>query len=137
MSKVVIVNYSQNDAFKIPKGINLEDETVVKEWWVKWNRLHINFVDGTTKVIHSEGWVEHRDYKYPSDDAVIEDAADYGIDDSEDEEEDEIQPHCFNMNMNVNVNCFNCDKIYCKSHSYCILGNDDMPYCSKECFLNC
>jgi hypothetical protein len=58
----------------------------------------------------------------------------------ETEEEDEMQPHCyicFNMNMNLNVNCFNCNKIYCKSHSYCILGDDDMPYCSKECFINC
>lgn len=57
-----------------------------------------------------------------------------------DEEEEEIQPHCykcFNMNMSMNVNCFVCDKLYCKSHSYCILGDDDMPYCSKECFLNC
>lgn len=37
----------------------------------------------------------------------------------------------------MNVNCFVCDKLYCKSHSYCILGDDDMPYCSKDCFLNC
>ena len=62
------------------------------------------------------------------------------IDNGEDDEEEEIQPHCykcFNMNMNLNVNCFVCDKIYCKSHSYCILGDDDMPYCSKKCFLDC
>lgn len=39
--------------------------------------------------------------------------------------------------LGLNVNCFVCDKLYCKSHSYCILGDDDMPYCSKECFLNC
>tara|TARA_R110000868_G_scaffold229952_6_gene483094 strand:+ start:2169 stop:2588 length:420 start_codon:yes stop_codon:yes gene_type:complete len=39
--------------------------------------------------------------------------------------------------LGLNVNCFACDKLYCKSHSYCILGDDDMPYCSKECFLNC
>jgi hypothetical protein len=58
----------------------------------------------------------------------------------EDEDEDEIQPHCyicFNMNMNLNVTCFNCDKLYCKNHSYCILGNDDMPYCSQKCFRDC
>jgi hypothetical protein len=57
--------------------------------------------------------------------------------DSESEDE-EIQPHCykcFNMNMSINVNCFYCDKLYCKSHSHCILGDDDMPYCSEECFF--
>lgn len=44
---------------------------------------------------------------------------------------------CFPSNQLeiVTVNCFRCDKLYCKSHSYCILGDDDMPYCSKECFL--
>jgi len=36
-----------------------------------------------------------------------------------------------------NVKCFHCDKIYCKSHSYCVLGDDDMPYCCRECFLQC
>lgn len=59
----------------------------------------------------------------------------------EEEEKEEIQPHCYvcyNMNMNMNVTCFRCAKIYCKSHSYCLLGYDaDMPYCSKECFLDC
>jgi hypothetical protein len=58
---------------------------------------------------------------------------------NEEEEEEAIQPHCykcFNMNMSITVNCFTCDKLYCKSHSYCILGYDDMPYCSKECFIN-
>lgn len=57
------------------------------------------------------------------------------------EEKEEIQPHCYlcyNMNMNINVTCCGCAKIYCKSHSYCVLGYDaDMPYCSKECFLDC
>ena len=53
-------------------------------------------------------------------------------------EQDEIQPHCymcFNMNMNIIVTCFNCYKLYCKHHSYCILCDDDMPYCSQKCFL--
>jgi hypothetical protein len=64
-----------------------------------------------------------------------------GLKNEEEEEEEAIQPHCykcFNMNMSITVNCFTCDKLYCKSHSYCISGyDDDMPYCSKECFLNC
>lgn len=56
----------------------------------------------------------------------------------EENQEEEIQPHCvicYNMNMNLLITCFECDVLYCKSHSYCILGDDDMPYCSKKCFL--
>ena len=56
------------------------------------------------------------------------------------EEDDEIQEYCYmcyNMNTNLNITCYVCDKIYCKSHSYCVLGNNDMYYCSKFCFLNC
>lgn len=47
------------------------------------------------------------------------------------------RPHCYrcnNMNMNLNVVCEECDKIFCKSHSYCVLGDNDMHYCSRECF---
>jgi len=57
----------------------------------------------------------------------------------EDEEKEEMQPHCYrcnNMNMNLNVVCEECDKIFCKSHSYCVLGDNDMHYCSRECFIN-
>jgi hypothetical protein len=63
----------------------------------------------------------------------------FNIKDNSDDE-DEIQPHCyicFNMNMYLNVTCINCYKLYCKNHSYCILGDDDIPYCSQKCFLNC
>ena len=93
MSKVVIVNYNFNDAFKIPKNIDLEDETVVEGWWVKWNTLHILFVDGTKKEIKSEGWTNDLDFKYPSDDPEIVNAKDWHLEDDEEEkEEDEEVP---------------------------------------------
>ena len=87
MSKVVIVNYKFNDAFKIPKNIDLEDETVVKGWWVKWNTLHILFVDGTEKEIESEGWTNDLEFKEPNEDPVIENAEDWNLEDDEEEEE--------------------------------------------------
>ena len=58
-------------------------------------------------------------------------------DDDDSDEDNEMPPHCcwcYNMNMNLNITCFVCDKIYCKSHS--VLGDNDMYYCSKFCFLN-
>ena len=88
MSKVVIVNYKFNDAFKIPKNIDLEDETVVKGWWVKWNTLHILFVDGTEKKIESEGWTNDLDWKEPNEDPVIENAEDWNLEDDDDEDEE-------------------------------------------------
>lgn len=83
MSKVVIVNYAVQDAFKVPKGINLEDKAQVKWWGVKWNRLHIELVDGTMLQINSEWQCLDFDYKHPSDDPTIEDAEDYGLEDED------------------------------------------------------
>lgn len=89
MSKVVIVKYWISDAFKIPKGLYLEDKTQVKYWWVKWNELHIVKADDTKLLIEPEGWSSDVDFKEPSSDPTIEDRKDYGMDDSEDEEDEE------------------------------------------------
>ena len=79
-SKVVIVEYRLQEAFIIPKGLNLEDKTQVKEWWVKWNRLQIRLVDGTLLEIDPEYGVNNS-AKHPTDEPTIEDAADYGFED--------------------------------------------------------
>lgn len=79
--KVVVAKYSCQDIFKIPKNVNLDDETIVKNWSVRWNKLHIYFVDGKMLEIESEGMGEI-DYKYP-DNTVIEDGGDYGMDEEE------------------------------------------------------
>lgn len=39
--------------------------------------------------------------------------------------------------LKLNITCFVCDRIYSKLNSYCILGDNDMYYCSKFCFMNC
>ena len=55
----------------------------------------------------------------------------------EEKEEDEDEKE-EDEDSNLLVNCIQCDKLYCKSHSYIILGYEgdkDMYYCSQECFL--
>ena len=43
--KVVRVAWDAPESlFEIPDGLDLEDESVVEEWWVKWNTLHIKYV---------------------------------------------------------------------------------------------
>jgi hypothetical protein len=92
MSKIVIVDYHVREAFKIPKGIDLEDETKIEYWYVRRNVLYIVKVGGEKLTIDSQGWLENEDFKYPSDgDGVrngkIEEACDYLMV-SDDEEED-------------------------------------------------
>ena len=94
MSKVVIVNYTIQDAFKIPASIDLEDKSVVKFWGVKWNKLCIYFVDGTEKEIESVGWIDEFDYKHPTGEPEIDYANNYGLEDDEDEEEKEGRSVC-------------------------------------------
>lgn len=84
--KIVRVQYSHQDVFKLPKGLDLEDETQVKSWGVKYNTLYITKVDGTELEINSEGWINHFDYKYP-DVAEIIDADDEDIYYSDNEDE--------------------------------------------------
>jgi hypothetical protein len=88
MSKVVIVNYTVQDVFKIPASIDLEDESVVKFWGVKWNKLCILFVDGTEKEIQSEGWIEDFDYKNPTGEPEIDYAHNCGLEDDDEEKSD-------------------------------------------------
>lgn len=85
MSKVVIVEYKYTDAFKIPKGLDLENKEQVKNWCVKWGSLWVVKTDGTELRISSECW--DNDYKYP-DYTVIENRDKYGIDYSDDDDEE-------------------------------------------------
>ncbi len=87
MSKVVIANYNLQSIFKIPKGLDLEDKTQVKSWWIKWNTLKIELVDETILNVKPEFDVMENDLKYPSDDPTIEDAEDYGMLEEEETEQ--------------------------------------------------
>ncbi len=84
--QIVIARYTVEYPFRIPKGVDLEDKNVVESWCVKWNILHIYYVDGRIKQINP-AWDNEPDYKYPQDTSV-ESAEDMGIM-SDDEEENE------------------------------------------------
>ena len=81
--KVVRVTYENEDIFKIPSNIDLENKDQVEEWWVKWNTLYIRLKGKSTEEmieIESEGW--ERDEKNPTSE-TIEDAEDFGIEDED------------------------------------------------------
>jgi hypothetical protein len=86
MSRQVIrVHYCVDDVFVIPENIDLNNKNQVKDWGVKWNTLHIYFVDGSEIQINSKGWVNDFDYKRPNDDYEPEPAEDFGLVDNDDE----------------------------------------------------
>lgn len=104
MSKVVIAHYSSESIFKIPKGLDLEDETQVKSWGVKWDKLFIELANGTDLTIESygDGGV---DYKWPNDTEIGE-ADDY-IHVSDDEEEDVVTDDT----IVTGIVCKSCDNV--------------------------
>jgi hypothetical protein len=135
MSKVVIVNYRINDAFKIPKGLDLEDKTQVKNWGVKYNVLHIYKVDGTELEIESEGWIHSFDYKYPScNDVEIENASDWGIDDDDNEEEEENDKEQEEQDDFTERMCEYCHKEFDLTDPHHYDEEKGICYCSEECY---
>ena len=77
--KVVVAHYTATAYFKVPKGVDLEDKSVVEGWFIKWNRLEISYVDGRKEEIDAL-YDPEVDYKYPSEEQ-IGNADDYGLDD--------------------------------------------------------
>ena len=77
--KIVVAQYECPErAWRIPFGVDLEDKSMVKEWWIKWDYLHIEYTDGRKVSIESD-WESEGDFKYPLDQR-IEDADELGID---------------------------------------------------------
>lgn len=112
-SKVVIVEYHYQEAFKVPKGMDLEDKTVVQEWWVKWNKLKILLVDGTLLEIQPE-WDNVGDsMKRPSEEPTIENADEFGLEDDEEEEDNcvgcgTVKVSDIVLNFNGEASCGKC-----------------------------
>ena len=75
--------------FEIPDGLDLEDKTVVEEWWVKYNTLRIKYI-GKDEVEVIEPSSNDYDLKRPNE-CVIEDAdaIGYEYEEGEGEERDE------------------------------------------------
>jgi hypothetical protein len=76
--KVVVAKYVTEDIFVIPDSINLEDESTVKDYYVKWGSLYIYLTDG--RVLKILPYVESVDKKYP-DHTKIEDMRNTCIED--------------------------------------------------------
>ena len=87
--KVVRATFdAPKSVFKIPDGLDLEDETIVEYWQVKYNELYIKYVNGEVLTIEpSWDGSESMDYKLPMDCEII-DADDIGFEYSEDEHEE-------------------------------------------------
>ena len=66
------VTYSHNDEFIIPHGIDLNDDTQVAYYCVKWNILHIKLKNGTTYEIEAQGHINDYDYKYPDSEEIVD-----------------------------------------------------------------
>ena len=74
--------------FKIPDGLDLDDETVVKKWWVKWATLYIEFVDTKRQLLEIDPhYTDEYDFKYPAEGDEILDPEDVGQGDMYKEED--------------------------------------------------
>jgi len=79
--QVVVACSSAELVFKIPDGLDLEDETVVKDWCVKWGILYISYVNGEEEKIEFD-WEDEHVCKYNS--VEIMDADEHDIEYEED-----------------------------------------------------
>ena len=90
--QVVVATYTNYSLFQIPNGLDLEDKSVVEEWWVKYNILHIKYVNGKVKEIDPTWDARESDFKR-ADEFRISSADDecyeYHEEEEEEEEEDE------------------------------------------------
>ena len=60
----VVVEYALSAVFKIPDGLDLEDTSVVKGWYVKYGTLHIYYTDGREEEIDWVYDLSEYDYKW-------------------------------------------------------------------------
>ena len=67
MAQVLVAEYSFKTYFKIPLGMVLEDTKIIKDFFIKWNTLYIQFVDENKETLEIEScYDEEPDMKYPT-----------------------------------------------------------------------
>jgi len=80
--------YPPASVFKIPKTIDIEDKSVVKDYWVRYDELCIVFVDESKDMLCIQpcrsALQEEQDYKHPENLEIV-DADEEGISDDEEE----------------------------------------------------
>ena len=64
--QIVVSEYSCEAVWKIPDGLDLEDETVVESWNVRYSKLRISYVNGEYEETSWECEPEV-DFKFPSE----------------------------------------------------------------------
>jgi hypothetical protein len=83
--------YPPASVFIIPKTIDIEDKSVVKDYWVKYDELCIVFVDESKDMLCIKPHYsaeESQDYKHPENLEIV-DADEEGISDDEEEKDKE------------------------------------------------
>lgn len=63
----VTATYYVEECFKVPRNIDLNDKSQVKEYYVKFDKLYINLTNGKKIEVDNDGWINNYDYKYPID----------------------------------------------------------------------
>jgi hypothetical protein len=101
--KCLVAEYRHNSIFKLPLGLNLEDGTVVRDYWIKWDTLTISLMNGETLQIEPY----NSDDKKNPDEIKIEDIDDWGI---EYDEDDIVEYDCYDEKEEVKKEepCIDC-----------------------------
>jgi hypothetical protein len=86
--KVVSSSYTIENIFKVPEGLDLEDNTIIECWYVKYDCLHIWYMDGRHDEITSSKTAYDDDYNDPINVEIV-DAEDFGFEYLFEEEEEE------------------------------------------------
>lgn len=103
--KCLVAEYRHSSIFKLPLGLNLEDGTVVRDYWIKWDTLTISLMNGETLQIEPYS----SDDKKNPDEIKIEELDDWGI---EYDEDDVVEYDCYNekeeAKEEIKNTCCNC-----------------------------
>jgi len=81
--QIVVATYNCEPVFKIPDGLDLEDENVVSSWGTKYGTLYISYVNSDKELQIELEWEPEIDWKYSSDE-VIKDADEHNVEYKED-----------------------------------------------------
>jgi len=112
---VKAVYYEPESVFQIPDGLDLEDKSVVSEWYVKWDILNIIYADGKVEEIEAIDAFcassDDYDYKRPIK-AKILSVDEIHSGDCIYEVEDEKYETAFNTAFNIAINKVKRSKIY-------------------------
>lgn len=86
--KVLRTEYTGYYYFPIPTGLDLDDDTIVMSYYVRWDTLHIRLVNGN-KIQIELGFESPMGTKSPNTQEFLE-AEDCPVDDEEFDKADEL-----------------------------------------------